>query len=200
LPAERPVNNSYTIFWRDAAVSGDGSVITLYYDTDTNPGNGNTQIVTGITPNGTNIGNYVWNTSAIPVGNYYIYGTIDNGTYENHDYSSGYVLIAPPVNPTNGGTGEDVYSWPNPFRPLSQDHVNIAYEVKKDGWTRVYIYNLAGERVWQHDNYASAGQQSILNWDGHDAYGRVVANGVYLLVILDDNRKLLYKGRMTVLD
>jgi hypothetical protein len=63
-------DSSYTVEW--SATGGTGSVIALYYDDDTNPGNGMIQIADGLS----NTGSYLWNTVNVPEGDWYVYGAI----------------------------------------------------------------------------------------------------------------------------
>ncbi|GBR74276.1 putative peptidase [Candidatus Termititenax aidoneus] len=110
-----------------------------------------------------------------------------------------------PVSPlqsarSGSGTGEKVYSYPNPLRPLQDATAHIAYTVEKSGWTTIYVYNPRGGRVWQASSYAEAQTENIVKWDGRDAYGRVLGNGSYIVMVLDDRRKILAKGRLLLLD
>jgi subtilisin family serine protease len=110
-----------------------------------------------------------------------------------------------PVSPwqpakSGSGTGEKVYSYPNPLRPLRDETAHIAYTVEKSGWTTLYVYNPRGGRVWQSSGYAAAQTENIVKWDGRDAYGRVLGNGSYIVMVLDDRRKVLAKGRLLLLD
>jgi hypothetical protein len=89
-------DDSYTIEWNDSDSDDDAS-ISLYYDND-DSGEDGTLIVSGISEdNETDV--YVWNTSNIPNGNYYIYAVIDDGVNTPVvDYSDGAISI---VNITN---------------------------------------------------------------------------------------------------
>jgi len=89
---------AYTIEWRASDDDhGDTLTIDLYFDTDTDPGNGKTAIATGLE----NTGSYDWVTSAISEGDYYIYGIADdNNGSRTADYSDGMVsVLHPPNNP-----------------------------------------------------------------------------------------------------
>ena len=69
----------YTIEW--TAQGGTGSVVDLYYDTDTIPGSGLVDIATGLS----NSGSYSWNTVAVPEGSYYVYAIIYDPTFGRPD-------------------------------------------------------------------------------------------------------------------
>jgi subtilisin family serine protease len=110
-----------------------------------------------------------------------------------------------PVGPlrqakSGSGTGEKVYAYPNPLRPLQDETARIAYSVEKSGWTTVYVYNPRGGRVWQASNYAAAQNENTVEWDGRDSSGRVLGNGSYIVLVLDDRRQILAKGRLLLLD
>lgn len=86
-------NNSYAIAWEDFYPYGEAT-IAFYWDDD-NSGLDGTQIVSGLSEDDDGIGgSYVWNISAIPEGDYWIYASIDDGTFESrHDYSPGMLTI-----------------------------------------------------------------------------------------------------------
>jgi subtilisin family serine protease len=112
---------------------------------------------------------------------------------------------AVPVSPlqqakSGSGTGEKVYAYPNPLRPLQAETARIAYTVERSGWTTVYVYNPRGGRVWQTSSYAAAQAENIVQWDGRDASGRALGNGSYIVLVLNDQRKILAKGRVLLLD
>jgi hypothetical protein len=84
-------NNSYTIQWIDEDIDDD-AVIVLFYDTD-NTGLDGTYIVDKLSEDG-ELDRYVWNTTEIPEGDYYIYGVIYD--YQNvpyYNYSRGNLTI-----------------------------------------------------------------------------------------------------------
>ncbi|GBR76274.1 hypothetical protein NO2_0846 [Candidatus Termititenax persephonae] len=116
-------------------------------------------------------------------------GADNNEAAEESDYVQG-----------NGGTGEKAWSFPNPFSPATDGSARIAYVVPKSGWTKIYIYNQRGIKVWQSEYYAEAERDNIVPWDGHDLRGRVVANGTYILLVADEKKKIIGKGRLLLLD
>jgi len=82
------------INWTDKGPNID-AVISLYYDTD-DSGYDGTLIVSGLneTPDGEANDGYLWDTSQIPEGVYYIYGVIDDGVNTPvFDYGDGPVNI-----------------------------------------------------------------------------------------------------------
>lgn len=67
--------------------------------------------------------------------------------------------------------------YPNPFA----DKVNISFELKKAEAITLDIYNLKGQKVINLlDKKKSTGSQSVI-WNGLDAIGKAVPNGVYFV-------------------
>ncbi|MBW2078208.1 MAG: FG-GAP repeat protein [Deltaproteobacteria bacterium] len=101
---------AYTVQWTDADPDDD-AVISLYYDVD-NSGQDGTLIVSGLSedPDGAEDDEYVWDTTEVPDGSYYVYGVIDDGVNDPVvDYSDGVVTIhhAPPSFPEFKITASD---------------------------------------------------------------------------------------------
>ncbi|WP_298434851.1 Ig-like domain-containing protein, partial [Geobacter sp.] len=99
-----PTNaSSFTIRWTDADPDSNAT-ITLYFDSD-NSGYNGTQIITGIKEDDT-ANSYTWNTSALPDGNYYVYGMIKDEQSTAYAYSAGPLVIdrTPPSAPVVAGT------------------------------------------------------------------------------------------------
>ena len=61
------------------------------------------------------------------------------------------------------------------------------FELSEPARIGVYVFNLTGKLVWKQEDDLSIGQ---VIWDGRDAKGAIVGNGVYLVAIvnLDDNK------------
>jgi hypothetical protein len=85
--------------------------VSLYYDSDRNPSNGLTPIVSNL-PSGS--AQYTWNTAGVAPGIYYIYGVVTDGRHGFATYSTGPVRVvnATPISdplmnldgPANGST------------------------------------------------------------------------------------------------
>jgi hypothetical protein len=95
--------------------------------------------------------------------------------------------------------GKKIYSYPNPAQPRKED-VKIAYSADKDGVVNIYLYNILGEKIWSASGYARVGEKSEVVWSGRDAYGSEAGNGVYILLLTDERKKVLARGRLTILD
>jgi hypothetical protein len=85
-------HKEYMITWIDSDFDDDAS-ISLFYDPDSSGYDG-TLIVSGLSEDEHgNSGMYIWNTTVIPNGEYYIYGTIDDGLVVSRDYSPGMIIV-----------------------------------------------------------------------------------------------------------
>jgi flagellar hook assembly protein FlgD len=64
----------------------------------------------------------------------------------------------------------------------------------------VYVYDARGRRVWQTDNFARAGGDNIVLWDGRDNRGRLAANGLYIIIVTGEKNSIIAKGRLALYD
>jgi hypothetical protein len=91
---------------------------------------------------------------------------------------------------------------PNPFNP-NQEPTYIEYQLTKDADVTIYIYTIAGERIWHKDivsgsfDGGTAGFNSVL-WDGRNHYGETVANGVYIAYVVARNGGEKATGKIKV--
>ena len=125
--AEEPGSGSYTIRWT-ASDPDDEAVVSLYYDRDGTGRDG--RLIAHCLSEGD--GSYVWDTSEVGSGTYYVYGRIDDGRNPAVvSYSAGTVEVVdstPPAAPSTpsvsleGGVAE--LSW----EASAEDDV-IGYEV-----------------------------------------------------------------------
>ena len=83
-------SNKFTIRWVGSDADGDSATVTLFYDTDRNPGNGMTQIVAGLP---LAQAQYVWSTGSVPAGTYWIYAVVGDAWNGSAQYSSGPVKV-----------------------------------------------------------------------------------------------------------
>ncbi|GBR72524.1 hypothetical protein NO1_0036 [Candidatus Termititenax aidoneus] len=195
------------IWWHEAHKPGDGALISLYYSSSPSL-SGVLGVITENIPASavaTSDKRQLdgdWTVPDLPQGTYYIIGVIKTPDFTNWDASTGRVIVnKDDTTAGNGGTGEGIWTYPNPFAPQSRGEIAvIAYRVKKDQWTRVYVYNIRGEKIWHIDSYAYAGQDNTVRWDGRLPKGNYAGNGIYVLFLTDEKRKVLEKGRLTLLD
>ncbi len=93
---QEEADENYLITWDADDDDGDALEITLYYDTDTDPGNGKALIESGLE----NTGRFDWDSSEVEEEEYHIYGIVEDGRGgEADDYSTGTVTISHTVTP-----------------------------------------------------------------------------------------------------
>lgn len=115
ITADWTADASFTVLWN--LEDGDGTpTVSLYYDAD-NSGYDGTLIAPNIGPGATS---YLWDTSGLPAGTYWVYAVADDGLDQNRAYASGPLII----NHTSGG---------NPTIVLSRSKLN--YGVVQGGAT-----------------------------------------------------------------
>jgi hypothetical protein len=69
-----------------------------------------------------------------------------------------------------------LYNFPNPF----EEGTAFYYRLNRTGISaKLMIFTLSGRKIWSADGPARANDNAIV-WDGRDADGDAVANGVYL--------------------
>jgi hypothetical protein len=118
---DETTSNRFTIRFTGTDPDNTGDTVALYYDTDRNAGAGLTLIASGIS---LGAGQYIWNTSQVPAGTYYIYAVATDGLNAVGQYSSGPVKVSSLVAPSNGFIALDT--------PSSGQTVTSAFEV--GGW------------------------------------------------------------------
>jgi hypothetical protein len=68
--------------------------------------------------------------------------------------------------------------YPNPFN----QGTSICFTLPESGEASLFVYNLVGREIWNHEGMYEAGTHQI-SWQGVDTKGRELSSGVYLLVI-----------------
>ena len=101
---EREASKTFLITWIDHD-EDDNATITLYYDTDRNPGG---EILIGVVPQGALSDNntFLWIVSDIPEGLYYIRAIITDGIATARSYSTGTVRVVHPRQVGNLNVGD----------------------------------------------------------------------------------------------
>jgi hypothetical protein len=118
------------------------------------------------------------------------------GKYDNNFRIGGNFIITPI------STGQSLMVRNNPFNP-NLGKAEIAYNLESDASVTMKIFTLMGEMVYQAEFAAGAegGREgsNYLNWDGANEEGKTVVNGVYVVVIRNNNSGQAYKIKLAVL-
>jgi hypothetical protein len=79
---------------------------------------------------------------------------------------------------------------PNPFRPAQGEPVRFVFDLAESSEvTRLSVYATNGDLVWQQDLGPRAARQGhATTWDGHNTAGKLVASGVYYLMLETDSQ------------
>jgi hypothetical protein len=90
----------------------------------------------------------------------------------------------------------------NPFNP-EQGEAEITYNLSQDSDIEINIYTLLGEKVYRA-NYPAGSDggrkgDNIIQWDGRNDEGRMVLNGVYVVVIEANGSGDSYKIKLAVM-
>ncbi|MCF7802334.1 MAG: CotH kinase family protein, partial [Candidatus Marinimicrobia bacterium] len=87
-----------------------------------------------------------------------------------------------PVNVHGDPKEPDTFTlaaYPNPFNPTT----TIDYTIPEPGAVTISIFNLRGERVWEHHQFHTKAGPDNLQWSGVDESGQSVSAGVYFVRI-----------------
>ena len=71
-------------------------------------------------------------------------------------------------------------NYPNPFNPVT----TISYDLLDDDFVDLSVYNMRGEKVATLMQGNPEAGSYIMNWDGTDKNGEMVASGIYFLRIV----------------
>ena len=85
-------------------------------------------------------------------------------------------------------------NFPNPFSKSTQ----FTFELSESANIEITIFTIGGRKVMEIESeYFSAGFHTI-NWNGRDAFGDKLANGVYLYKIKakNDDESTTFIGRL----
>jgi len=91
------------------------------------------------------------------------------------------------------------YAYPNPFNP-DEGAATFKFEVPEPTTTTIDIYDVSNTLVTNliSDLAVMPGDEPMITWDGTNAKGRIVANGVYFYVIKASNGEE-FIGKIAVL-
>jgi hypothetical protein len=140
-----------------------------------------------------------------PAGNYtlkVIRLTISQGTIQAYESNPAAFQVTSGSSSTGSAT-----IFPNPFNPLETqvpvsrasgmlgNRATIAYDATGVTNVGIYIYDTTARLVYHE--IISGGQVS---WDGKDTSGNYVADGLYLLrVVNEENKSLISKGKILII-
>ena len=201
-----PGLNSNAIFWIEPGAEDHLWLATAY--------NGPGQIggLSHRFPNGT------WETitgRGLFSNNIYSVSTVDNrtiwagtpvGLHVSRDGGASFDIID--FQPRSGFVDEPVaYAFPNPFSPMGHGACTIRFSVSGNPLTHdavvdIDIYDLEGRHVKsivKDEVYQGGYEYQKDFWDGTDASGRQVANGVYYYVI-QANGERAFVGKIAVVE
>ena len=201
-----PGINSNSIYWIEIGADDHLWVATAY--------NGPGQIggLSHRYPNGT------WETitgRGLYSNNIYSVSTVDNqtiwvgtplGLHVSRDGGASFEIID--FQPRSGFIDEPIaYAFPNPFSPMGHGVCTIRFSVSGDPLTHdavvdIDIYDLEGRHVRNlvsGELYQGGYEYQKDVWDGNDASGRQVANGVYYYVI-KANGERAFTGKIAVVE
>ena len=88
---------------------------------------------------------------------------------------------------------KNAFNYPNPFSTITQ----FAFEVTLPADVKLDVYTLGGRRIKSFDEPSISPGYHTIDWDGMDAFGGQIANGVYLyrLKAVGDKTTETYIGR-----
>jgi len=89
---------------------------------------------------------------------------------------------------------ETCYNFPNPFNPR-KEKTFIRFFLSQAAYVTINIYDVNGEHIRTiiDKQYNSIGEHTDDSWDGRDANGLYVQNGIYYAVIQTDAQKYYIK-------
>ena len=73
----------------------------------------------------------------------------------------------------------NIYNFPNPFSRTTQ----FTFELSAQAEISLQVYTLGGRKIMEFESTPFSVGYHTINWDGHDAFGGELANGVYLYKI-----------------
>jgi flagellar hook assembly protein FlgD len=77
----------------------------------------------------------------------------------------------------------NILNFPNPYATTTQ----FAFELTAAAAISIDVYTLCGRRVVTISEESFSSGYNYINWDGRDAYGELLANGVYLYRLTADD-------------
>ena len=91
-----------------------------------------------------------------------------------------------------GFSEKNVYNFPNPFSPGSDEFTAITFSTRTAGSVDIHIYDTGGNLVWSKEVIVDQGKYYI-NWNGKNMQGRTVANGTYFCKVAFQGKTVIKK-------
>jgi len=187
-PNNDQCDESFTITWNDTDPDDD-AIIYLYYDT-------NSSDFDGVCINPSNpiyedsSDEYLWDTSQIPEGTYWVYGTISDSQDEYQDYSPGYLVIDHHYPPVLSDIPDQLIQEGSEFSPIHLDDFVSDYDDPDD----LLYWEVTGNEelsVIVEDRVATVDYQNgwtgseIVTFTVSDDYGSTASDPATFTVIAD---------------
>ncbi len=88
------------------------------------------------------------------------------------------------INDTIPPLDENAYAYPNPFNP-DYEIVKFCFELTTSGNVTIKIYDVAQNlaRTVVNNELILAGEEQLIEWNGRNGKGDIVANGTYFYII-----------------
>lgn len=140
-------------------------------------------------------GTVEYDFSSISLGEH----TMKLKAWDTYNNSSEAIVI---FNVTSSGTLQvtDIYNYPNPFKDNTA--FTFHHNYPSDINVKIKVYTVAGRLIKEIDKQAISDKFVVINWDGKDADGETLGNGVYiykLLVESIDGTTVTNVGKLAVL-
>jgi arabinogalactan endo-1,4-beta-galactosidase len=80
-------------------------------------------------------------------------------------------------------------NYPNPFNPVTR----IDYEIDKEDFVRIVIYNSLGEEVYVLVNDFKTAGKHFVEWNGRDSRNNFISSGIYVVKFTSGGKSALIK-------
>lgn len=151
---------------------------------------------------------------ALPDGRVALWAGADNGLGRSVDGGATWTILSFPVKTQSLDSGDIIgagglvdmggvrtYAAPSPFAPSQGQRCRFVYSLSEDARVTIEIYDFASRhvRTLVQGVDRAGGNNHGENWDGLDADGRTVGNGVYFFRVETDSGDQAF-GNLVVLD
>jgi hypothetical protein len=201
LAAVDEAAGSFTIRFAGFDFDNDAATVALYYDTNTNPSDGRTLIVSNVAMSA---GAFQWNTASVPSGTYFIYAVANDGVQTYARYSTGPVA----VSGGSGSTSDVVMSIDSPtnFATITGPFNVVGWAIDRGAASGTGVDQV---HVYAYPNPGSGAPPTFLGVAGYGgarsdvggAYGSQFTNSGYGLAapaLPNGNYQVVVYARSTV--